>query len=230
MPPEATVCIPWRPTPSRIAAFDCVRSYWAEHFPAWPVITADSDTAIFNLGAARNAAVRQAQTEVVVVADADTVLWPPEVLTEAVAQPDGICWPHTTWRLIPAQYAEKPVEEFPSAPVLRELPKGLGAAMVCRVDEYWRLGGQPEEFEGWGHEDVAFHCVASTLSRVRRLGAIAYSIEHNEGYEGPADSPGWTRDVERNRAALAPYRVAQGRPWLMRVVTGRETGDLVGRG
>ncbi|MBV8292080.1 MAG: glycosyltransferase family 2 protein, partial [Mycobacterium sp.] len=50
-----------------------MRRFWAETFPDWPVITEDSDTEIFSSSQARNNAVRKAATEIVVVADADTI-------------------------------------------------------------------------------------------------------------------------------------------------------------
>ncbi len=194
--------------------YECVRRYWAENFPEWPVITADSKTEIFSLSQARNNAVRQAQTDVIVTADADTIP-PSESVRIAVADPVGITWPHASWRLIPADYAGKPFQEFPNAPILIDYPDGLGGCMVAAADEYWRLGGQPEEFEGWGHEDRVFHMIAQTLSTFRRIGGIAYSIEHNVKLR-QADSPGWNRNSRQNREKARPYEAACGKPWLMR--------------
>lgn len=86
--------------------------------------------------------------------------------------------------------------------------------MVVTTEEYWRLGGMPEEFVGWSHEDRAFHMVATTLSTFRRIGGIAYSIEHNTKLR-TADSEGWSRDPFRNRKLVHPYEVAAGKPHLM---------------
>lgn len=208
--PAVTVCIPWRETPSRVAPYTKIREYWERFFPDWPVITADAGGEVFNLAASRNRAVEQALTEIVIVADADTVP-PTESVRTAVADPVGVCWPHKTWRLIPADYAHRPFEDFPTAPTVMEYPDGLGAVMICTVGEYWRLGGQPEEFIGWGHEDRCFHAIVTTLSTHRRIGGIAYSIDHQ------ADSPGWNRDGgKRNQRLARPYELANGRPWMMR--------------
>jgi hypothetical protein len=197
-----------------VKPYACVRRYWAEHFPAWPVVTADSETKIFSLSQARNNAARQADTDILVFCDADTCP-PTESVRIAVADPVGVCWPHEFWRLIPAEYAELPFKEFPSAPILREHPDGLGGCMVATAEEYWALGGQPEEFEGWGHEDRCFHMVVQTLSTVRRIGGIAYSIEHNEQLR-IADSPGWNRNRTKNQTKARPYEAATNKPWLMR--------------
>lgn len=211
----ATVCIPWRPSPSRIQLYECACRYWAEHFPDWPVVTADSDGEIFSLARARNAAVRLAKTEVVVISDADTVTLPPAALRAAVADPTGIQWP-AEWKLVPPEFADRPFDEFPAARTLTEYKDGgVGSVMVCTTAEYWRLGGFPPEFEGWGHEDRAFGAVAATLSAVRRIDATAYSIEHNIKLRR-ADSLGWDRDSRRNRELVRPYENACGNPELMR--------------
>jgi hypothetical protein len=210
---KATVAIPWRPTPSRMKPYECVRRFWAQHFPDWPVITADSDTEIFSLSQARNNAVRQVTTDVVVLCDADTIP-PAESVLIAVADPVGITWPHEIWRLIPPEYADRRFEDFPKAPPLVNYADGLGGCIVVTTQEYWRLGGMPEEFQGWGYEDKAFHAVAVTLSTFRRIGGVAYSIEHNTKLRA-ADSPGWSRDPYRNRAQFRPYEKAAGKPELM---------------
>lgn len=216
MNPEVTVLIPWRPSPSRLKPYECVRRWWAEFFPDWPVITADSETDIFSLSQARNNACRQAETDIVVFCDADTI--PPlEGIKAAVQNPVGITWPHKMWRLIPPEYAEKPWHTFDSAPALSEYPNGLGGVMICTRDEYWRLGGQPEEFCGWGHEDRAFHCVVNTLSTFHQIGGIAYSIEHNQRLR-VADSPDWHRDSRRNQEIVKPYEIANGDPALMKLL------------
>lgn len=150
----ATVCIPWRPSPSRIKPYEAVRRYWAENFPDWPVVTADAGGEIFNLGASRNRAVEKAETDVVMLCDADTIVLPAENVQIAVDDPVGICWPAKIWKLIPAEYADRPFEQFPGAPALIEYPEGLGGCAVATREEYWRLGGQPEEFcDGWGCAD-----------------------------------------------------------------------------
>lgn len=211
---KVAVCIPWRPSPSRIKPYERVRRYWDEHFPDWPVITADAGGEIFNLGASRNAAVRQAETQVVVLCDADTCP-PVDSVRIAVENPSGIIWPHKVWKLIPAECVDGGLDDFARAPGLVEYSDGLGGCIVATAEEYWRIGGMPEEFrDGWGHEDKAFMCVARTLSQFRRIGGTAYSIEHNQKLRF-ADSPGWDRASMRNQKKYHPYEVADGKPELM---------------
>jgi hypothetical protein len=188
------------------------------------MVTADSDTEIFSASQARTNAVRLAAPGTVVICDADTI--PPiENVRAAVADPVGVTCPHTTWRLIPAHWVDKPISEFPKAPVVREHRHSFCGTIVTTTAEYWRLGGQPEEFVGWGYEDTAFHMRVLTLSTFRRMPGVTYSMEHNRP-DGSTETPGWSRDFSRNKglferfrsshddALFERYRDAEGRQWL----------------
>ena len=233
--PEVTVCIPWRPSPSRMKAYDRVRGYWAKYFPRWPVITADSDGEIFSLARARNAAVAQATTDVVVIADADTLPLLKNVRA-AVADPVGICWPFTQYRVLAMDYVDAPLAKLATVKPLNswdgEGVLGVGGVIVCTTKEYWRLGGQPPEFVGWGWEDTTWSYVVRTLSTAKRIEGPVFAFEHNrdsvDGYmQAVADSPGWNRDIHRNKELAVPYRNADGRPWLMReILRRRDEGKM----
>ena len=230
---HATVCIPWRPSPSRMKAFDRVMQFWER--TNWPVVTADSDTEIFSLAQARNNAVAKADTDVVVINDADTIPTMSNVLT-AVADPVGICWPFTHYRLIDPKYLDTPFHRLPGAPHINtwdgEGIAGVGGCIVATTDEYWRLGGSPPEFIGWGWEDTAFTYIVRTLSQAHRVDGNIYAFEHNTGNNGQyldtkADSPGWDRDNQRNKTLAQPYYNADGRPWLMReILRRRDAGAM----
>jgi hypothetical protein len=218
---QATVCIPWRPSPSRIAPFHRVTQFWNQF--GWPIITADSDSEIFSLSQARNNAVQQATTNTIIIADADTLIDPANIL-HAAANPTGICWPFDTYHILSTKYLNTPFDQLPHTPHINtwdgDGSAGVGGIIVTTTTEYWRLGGQPPEFYGWGYEDTAFTMIARTLSTVRRLPGNVYAFEHNtltSGYLGaPADSPGWDRDITRNQHLLRYYHIGDGRPWLMR--------------
>src|SRR5437660_10957618 len=101
---EATVCIPWRATPSRQRPFERVVEFYKTHFPDWPILAADSNDRrwMFNLAQARNNAVRAARTEIVVVNDADTI--PPlDGIRAAVADPGRATRPLDCWRSLPTR-------------------------------------------------------------------------------------------------------------------------------
>jgi hypothetical protein len=225
MAPKATICIPWRPSPSRIPAYQRVRAFWADYFPGWPVVTADSATEVFSLSQARNNAVRKATTSVVVIADADTLIDPANI-HHAVNDPTGVWWPFEHYKILHPDHLATPFDQFADLPQINTWDghgvAGVGGILVTTQTEFWRLGGQPPEFIGWGFEDTAFTIIARTLSQVRRLPGNLYAFEHNPigpDYTypgGTADTPGWDRDITRNQHLLNYYRPGDGRAWLMR--------------
>jgi hypothetical protein len=167
-----------------------------------------------------------------VISDADTLIDPLNVL-RAVAEPDGICWPFNTYRVLDRKYLDRPLHELAGVPRINTWDgggvAGVGGCLGATRKEYARLGGQPPEFIGWGWEDTSFTSVVATLSKVKRLKGCVYSFEHNRQagkYLGAkADSPGWDRDIKRNRELFLIYLTAQGRPWLMREVLKRRAAD-----
>jgi SAM-dependent methyltransferase len=227
---DATICVPWRPTPSRLKPFERMKAFWSAF--GWPIITADSDTEIFSLAQARNAAVRAATTDVVIICDADTLIDPINVV-RAVADPGGVCWPFTRYRILSRKYLRTPLADLPTVPHINtwdgEGTLGVGGCIITTRREYARLGGSPPEFIGWGWEDTSFTAVVATLSQVKRITGNAYAFEHNERarrYVGAkADSPGWDRDIGRNEELYRIYRTAAGRPWLMREVLKQRAAD-----
>jgi glycosyltransferase involved in cell wall biosynthesis len=233
-----TCCVPWRPSPSRLEPFERMRAHWDQFFPGIPMVTGDSDTEIFSLAQARNTAVEKADTDIVVICDADT-LPDPDNIKAAVANPVGVCWPFDRYRIIDAQYVNTPFERLAELPHINAWNgdgiNGVGGCLVTTQDEYWRLGGSPPEFIGWGFEDTAFTAIVATLSQAIRIPGNIYAFEHNtvaagatENYIGAkADSPGWDRDNFRNRELCKPYVNANGRPWLMKeILRRREAGAM----
>lgn len=234
--PDVTVCIPWRPSPSRIPLFKRVMEFWTE--VGWPVVTADSDTEVFSLAQARNNAVRKADSEIVVISDADTIPTFANVADACaitVEDPVGVCWPFTNYRIIDPRYLDTPFDRLSEVPIVNDWDGdgfvGVGGCLVAASEEFWRLGGQPPEFIGWGWEDTAFTYIAQTLSTVRRIKGHIYSFEHNTHAEeyigGKSDSPGWDRDNDRNQELVRTYRAALGRAWLMReLIKRRDDGAM----
>jgi hypothetical protein len=130
-----------------MAAYQRVLEFW---WPTgWPVITADSATEIFSLSQARNNAVAQAKTDVVVICDADTI---PDMsnIKAAVADPVGVCWPFTIYRVLAPEHIEVPFKKLAEVPWLYQWggdgANGVGGCLITTTGEYWRLGGQPPEF------------------------------------------------------------------------------------
>lgn len=201
--PEVTVCIPWRPTPDRIAAYERVRTWWTDH--GYKIVTGDSNRRKpFNVAAARNNAVRKC-SGVVIVADADTI--PDETaLTAAIESCAGmVVYPFDKYRYLTPESVDLPIDDVI---VEREFASSVGGMFVTTTGTYWRLGGQDERFSRWGHEDNAFWLAADTLAFVRRISGTVYAFGHEADRDLSPENPGMAR--------RELYRFAHGRPELMR--------------
>ena len=83
-----TVVLPWRPQPSRLAAFDRVVDWYRSEFPDARILPIDSDDEVFNLAVLpqpRDGLDRRSGCTAVILPDADT--FPePEALRAAIAE------------------------------------------------------------------------------------------------------------------------------------------------
>ena len=208
---SATVCIPWRPQPSRIAAYERVREFWSHH--GFPVIEGDSGHTTFNVADSRNEAVSRAPSEHVIVADADCIPHIENVWRALETTHDAIIYPYTEFRHIPAETVT--ALDLMLIEPDRVYRNSVGGVFVTHTEHYWALGGQDELFDqGWGYEDNAFAIVAETLSRVERIPGVLLSFNH-------AVDNG--RDLKTNphfaRGQL--YSHLRGKPDLMRELVRR---------
>lgn len=205
---QATVCIPWRPQPDRLAAHTRVREFWRHH--GFTVVEADSARAKpFSRSRARNNAVRKATTDVVIVADADTIP-EPAVICEAVAlaEKDCVIYPFTEYVCVPASAVKADLTMVEPERIWLDSPGGI---VVTNTTTYWKLGGSDERFERcWGFDDTAFYAAAQTLSRVIRLPGTVWSFQH--GVDGGRDPSEENPNYWRNEL----YTFATGRPEIMR--------------
>lgn len=193
---SVTVCIPWRPQPTRMGPYRKVRAFWEA--TGWPIIEADSDPSKhFNLAQARNNAVRQAHTDIVVVSDADVIPSYDNVVEAVLTVGEEIVWPYTRHRYIPGDWEGDPflapvvqLEGMPPQP-----PEGYkewtGSIYVARVESYWRVGGFDERFTSWGGEDSCFRIAANTLVGASRIPGPCVSYNHQcPGRNGAAQEGG----------------------------------------
>ena len=197
-PAEAIdVCVPWRSQPDRVAAFQHVTALWRN--AGFNVILGDSSPdRPFNLSRARNSAVEQATTDVVVVADADTVPDMNAVQTAIYAcrRHGGVWYPFTTYHYLSATVT--PGDDLNEAPAEQVYQHSVGGLFIIRRTDYWRLGGFDERFQGWGGEDTAFHLAASHLSTTHRIPGTVYAFNHtaDRNMRGP-----WVQHMARYRQA-----------------------------
>lgn len=200
--------MPWRATPDREPARERVRDFWA--YAGIKVVERDSQSGQpFNVCRARNNAVAASSTDLVIVADADTI---PDLgalilaLEQLEHHPHAVIWPYQTFRHISATWVDKP--DLLAAPADRIYHNSVGGLFACRRDTYWALGGMDEHFTGWGFDDNAFHAVALTLASVTRLPGTVFSFNH------AADRDTSTTNPNYHRCQL--YKFATGKPAVMR--------------
>lgn len=178
---RATVVMPWRSTPDRIAAYRRCAQFWVDH--RYQIVVADSDSCRrFNRSQARNNAVRLTSTDLVIIADADTRPADISQINEAleVASNGLVVWPYSSYKLLPADATEVPdlaaVEPIRTYP-LRHRPGGL---IVISRTAYDTVGGFDEQFgAGWGYEDAAFRLTCQTLIGAHNLTGVVYAFDHN---------------------------------------------------
>jgi len=204
-----TVIVPWRPSPSRVPAFDFLRAWYAEHLPEFSIRTVDTDDEVFVLAACRNRCLGTAGLdEVVVINDADT-LPEPEALRAAVSAATSsgrVHLPYTEYRWLGAEGTAQLREGQAARDCAFELIRGACSGVYVTTPRTWAAhGGQDERFRGWGFEDAAWYLAHETLlgePPVRHDGRV-YAMHH------VAEVRAGTH-YDANAALMERYRVAAG--------------------
>ena len=187
------VIVPWRPQPSRIAAFEALTRWYAENLPEAVIRTVDSDDEIFNLSRCRNIGMNSVASagEVVIINDADTV---PQLepLLEAIAQAatSGVVHlPYDRYHWLGREGTAQFLGGTDPGECGYELVIGARSGVyVTTADTWWSHGGQDERFRGWGFEDAAWYVAHETLlgEAPRRHTGAVYALHHETQLrEGP---------------------------------------------
>lgn len=175
------IAIPWRPQPGRLAAHAFVRSWWARTVPSATIIEVDTDHDEYNLAAARNLGVAQAQelgADVVVLADADVVITPDHHVHAAIADAPvtrTLHMPFTNQRYLSEVESER---LYAGHQVPVDGHQGNGCCYIVTPDAYWACGGSDERFSGWGGDDDQLVAAATTLIGLTRHDGVALSLWH----------------------------------------------------
>jgi hypothetical protein len=210
-----TVIIPWRPQPSRLAAFEATSEWYRANLPGAEIRTVDSGEVPFNLARCRNvgmAAVADPD-EVVIIGDADTI---PSIapLLEAVAaaRDSGLVHlPYTRYQWLGAVGTAAFFGGAPLASVEATLVVGACSGVYVTTPRTWAShGGQDERFRGWGFEDSAWFAAHTTLlgSQPRRHDGDVYALHHEtqlregEQYDANAALRERYRDAEPSADAM----------------------------
>lgn len=210
-----TVVIPWRPQPSRVAAFDAVVAWYRSNFDEVEIRTIDSTDEVFNLSQCRNLGIESITdpNEVVIINDADTI---PEIgpLQEAIsaAATDGLVHlPYDTYNWLGSAGTQQFFDGTPLPDCDHELVKGACSGVYVTTPATWRShGGQDETFRGWGFEDAAWYLAHETLlgDPPQRHAGFVFALHHvpqlreGPGYDANAAHMQNYRDASASREAM----------------------------
>lgn len=192
--------------------------------PDAELCVADTDDESFSRSAARNAAVRLAGRELLLIADADTV-FDVDQLARGVAAVGrrhvGICdrahWvtPYRRYVQLLARDTHQLVRQPPDVdvPVPRRLQHdtntGTAGLLLVTADAWARVGGYDERFDGWGYEDTALTMTLETLVHgCVRTDGVAVHLCHPKSARRRAQ-------LVENRQLFGRYQQAHYHPALM---------------
>lgn len=210
------VLIPWRPQPSRVAAFEAVSEWYRAHVPDVEIRAIDSPDTVFNLSRCRNIGIAGVTdpSQVVVINDADT-LPELEALKSAIAaaRTSGLVQlPYTEYHWLGAAGTAQYAAGTALADCDFELVRGACSGIyVTTPATWWAHGGQDEIFRGWGFEDAAWYLAHSALlgtAPQRHTGRV-FALHHEAQLRTGVQ-------YEANAARMESYRTAAGDPDAMR--------------
>lgn len=209
----------------RAAAFEFVRSWWARHFPHLPLEVGTSSGSTWNKGEAIADAARRTSADVLVLADADSVLADPRHMSAAIgAVAAGAPWaiPHRrVYRLRADESARlhgNPTDRPRLGHLARAAYEGVpgGGLVVVDRSAFELVRGIDPRFAGWGGEDVAFGWALETLAgRAIRCDGQLVHLWH------PHPAP-TLRGSPESEALVARYRMARGLPYRMAALVAGE--------
>jgi glycosyltransferase involved in cell wall biosynthesis len=201
---DVSLVIPWRSHPSRVAAFDFVCSFFSDFLNArdelWELILCDGDPSLpFNVSAARNAGVRAAKADVLLIVDADSFAEPEAIAAALDSAADGRM--HFCFDTFVYLNEEESSQVLAGAqPNRRSGAPHESSVMVISRDAYWIAGGSDERFTHWGGEDNALRLAAeSMLGAAQWHSGVGFTLHH--------ESNRWCRPEQV--ALLQRYRDAR---------------------
>ena len=211
---DITVCFPWRPQPDRMDAYHTCKTYWRSH--GFNTVEADSDpTRPFVCNEARNNAARLADTDIIIIADADTVPENIKQINTAVerikSNESDVVYPFTLYRYIPPEWTDK-TAYLSIAPIIGETYNSPGGMIVTTQDSFWSINGFDPRFipGASGFDDTAFMLAAQTLLATSRIYGTVYSFDH------PVSVIRDYGDDNPNKTRYSLYEYATQDPALMR--------------
>jgi len=160
------IVIPWRPTPTRIKAFEAVLDYYKSRFPESKIYLEDYRSTTFNLSASRNIGCEKAFAdgcEYVLVVDADSFVAVDAVYKalDVVEEKSIACFAfefvvHLSSNELLDEFVKSGFDFSIADGFSPKMPAHMSSAIVLSKKVFEELNGWDERFIGWGHEDMAF--------------------------------------------------------------------------
>jgi hypothetical protein len=222
------VVIPFDPAgdPCRDQALDFVRCWYARQ-DLDVVVSSVLSTEPWSKGVAVDRGVETAETDLLVVADADCLVQPAALRACLEAVDQGAPWsqPHGPVIRLRAQATRLVLAggRIPFRPGRVHGPPGGGVVVLSR-DAYDTAGGPDPRFVGWGGEDISWARALDTL-----LGPcvrFAYPLVHL--WHRPAPRRATNRASAESELLAGRYYDAAGHPAEMRMLVA-ETSMRSGR-
>ncbi len=160
------VLVPWHPADAhRTAAWEWVRSRYAEHHPDWEVVTGSCPDGPWVKAVAVADALTRCSAEILLIADAD--VWC-DGLTRALDALDELPWaiPHHTVYRLTQEATASVLAGGPLGGSTTERPyKGWagGGLMALHRSVYQSVPLDPR-FRGWGGEYAAWHLALTKIT------------------------------------------------------------------
>lgn len=217
---RVAVVIPWRGgQPDRERHHETVRAHLRTLLPDAVHLDVDSGHAPFSRAGSRNLGVRLAQdaeADVVVLCDADTLPEREPLLTAIESAHDGLL--HLPYRLFRGFTPAGTDAYMAGAPPMGcaielETEWSTGGVMVIQPSSWWRMGGMDERCIGWGMEDTAARVACDALlgPTVKHPGTI-FHLWH------PSEIDPASPLYQANAALMARYVEAEGNPDAVRPI------------
>lgn len=225
---RVVVIFPFRPgCEHREAAKETVSQWWETAVPEWEQVTVDDGGEVFSRGGSLNEGVRLARPDVIIAADADLLIGRAQILeaVEAANASPGLVQPFASLHW----YDERATHALLSEPwkaFYQRSPRPLyrwevndatplvGGLNVLSFETWKAVGGWPDKFRGWGHEDLAFAAACRTLvAPHRKISGTVHHLFHPRPIHTPyADAD----TIAANEAEVVRWLAADGDPAAMR--------------
>jgi len=221
------IVIPWRPQPTRIAAFHRTVEEISDAFPDASIYFSDTESERFNLSASRNRGCKFAikdGCDVLLVLDADVLLEKEAVENSIrVASELGIVsLPCLAWSRLNEELStsllnkESSAEEVRRSRVANPSQSEIGGSWVMSSSTFLKLNGWDERFVGWGFEDNAFEEAHRVLLGREFHRSAGHGITF---YHLDRDQDG----VEENRQRFYGY-TGKSKDEMLEIISGNTVG------